>query len=221
MNDSENRRLHNRRHTDRAYTRNKEGIDEDVVNPLKMRMFLGAIFTIFTLIVIFAPLWLFMFVIFWLMIDYFVMLGGTLNWLNQKVDIGFKGTGFFRRILATDARIICSTTSIAVLVLLTDYFYIPLDHVGSAFQWSDRLFSHSLHMFYSFHYYAQISVFNDINFISSREYIFTVLIRGLLIGSLIHVIHHLLINQHLAGVRFTNYPPIMSWMFRLVKWARK
>lgn len=213
-----------RRKTDRIH---REHMSTEVSNPFKLRMFLGGIFTVFTLIVIFAPLWMYLFVIFWLLVDYFVLLGGTLNWLNKKIDDQFKGTGFLRRLLATDARIILATTSISVLVLIADYFYIPTVECSHhlQMQWSDRPLSHSLHMVYSFYYYMELGISqkltNGVTFALSEIYIFTVLIRGLLIGSLIHVIHHLLINQHLAGVKFTTYPPIMSWIYKLVIWARK
>lgn len=229
---SSERRSTKRRKMDQIKSRRLIDLDSEVHNPLKMRMFLGAVFSFFVAVCIFAPLWFYILVVIWLMVDYFVMLGGTLNWLNRKIDHQFRGTGFFRRILATDARIIITTTSISVLILLADYFYIPeeicipgVELHQKQFQWSDKPFSHSLHMVYSFYYYLNLDITDkvqrNLTFGLSELYIFIVLVRGLLIGSLIHVLHHLLINQHLAGVKFTTYPPIMSWVSRLVKWARK
>ena len=229
INDDGDRRVKSRRKSDQLRTHYIPDVSE-IHNPLKMRMFLGAVFAFFVSIVIFAPLWLFLLIVLWLMVDYFVMLGGTLNWLNQKVDVQFRGTGFLRRILATDARIIVSTTLIAVIILLADYFHIPKNAAGMCtgfvpFQWSDLPFSHTLYMVYSFNYYLHHDVSSEelrsITFDLSEVYIFVVLTRGLLIGSLIHVLHDLLVNQHLAGVKFTSYPPIMSWIYKLVIWTRK
>lgn len=220
-----NRRSEKRRKEDR---RGEHSLpNQDVINPLKLRLFLGAVFSFFAIVVIFFPLFLFFGVVFWLVVDYFVLLGGTLNWLNKKVDDQFRGTGFFRRILATDARIILSTTSIATMVLIADYWYVPNNVCVccvDSFQWVNQPWSHFTHMIDSFSYFTELTFNdspNDITYSIARGYILVVMIRGLLIGSLIHVIHHLLVNQHLAGVRFTTYPPLMNTVYKLVLWARK
>lgn len=220
--DGDRRQRKTRRRSDREIRTNIENVE--VINPLRMRLFLSLVFSLFTCIVIFSPLWLYLIIIFWLVVDYFVMLGGTLNWLNKKVDSEFKGTGFLRRLLSTDARIVITTTSIAIMVLLADYFYPPVLQMQS-FQWaSDVALPHSTHMINAFKYYSTLAL-NDTPenyaFALSRTYIYIVLVRGLLIGSLIHVLHHLLINQHLAGVKFTKYPPLMGMVYKFVVWARK
>ena len=187
-----------------------------------MRLFLGGIFSFFVCMVIFSPLWMYLMLIVWLIIDYFVLMGGTLNWMNRKVDKEFKGTSFLRRILATDARILLSTTTITIMILVSDYFHTNSDYMSS--QWSGAPFAHSIYMFDNFMFYTKLAINqvpNDITYSITHHYIFVVILRGLLVANLIHVIHHLLVNQHLAGVRFTKYPPLMRVVYRCVTWARR
>lgn len=167
---------------------------------------------VFLGIALFANKYIFTLVVLILLYDYFILIGGNLHWLNRIIDDDdYSGTGVYRRMLSADAKMIILGTFTGLwLVFLNDYQLYLIEDIGGYSQYHMTVFD-----FFKAVYNKTFTLNEEIPLI-----IYIFFIKASVLGQIIHSIHHILINEKLAGMKFTGYIPLTSVIRKIVTWGR-
>lgn len=166
-------------------------------NSTLLNITLTSIFLLLALICLVAPTAIYLLLVLVLLYEYFVFLGGFLNWLNIRKESIFEGTSSVRRILSSDAKFLLFS-----MILI---FSLVINKTIETSSSTDTIFQKFV---FNSPCFYMLFIEHDIKYININD-IGCFACKLMFILYIIQSIHSLIIYEKLTGISFTKKPFIL------------